>query len=71
MQKIKQTLNLTRNADLLASFSSNPNDKKEKLLNNTLIQLNIMCHIHNGHAIKMTSSYFFEVTQYFYSFVTL
>ena len=69
MQKIKQTPNLTRNADSLA-FSSNPN-YKEKLLNNTLIQLNIMCHIHNGHAIKMTSSYFFEVTQYFYSFVTL
>ena len=41
--------------DLLASFSSNPNHKKEKLLNNTLIQLNSMCHIHNRHAIKMTN----------------
>ena len=55
MQKIKETLNLTRNADLLASFLSTPNYKKEKLLNNTLVQLNIMCHIHNGHAIKMTN----------------
>ena len=36
--------------DLLASFSNNPNHKKEKLLNNTLIQLNMQYVSHTQQA---------------------